>query len=58
MGARRSQILEPFAESVRFVPHLWLLERDPSWNSIRNDAGFESMLNRARKRVDALSPVS
>ena len=52
------EILEPFAESVRFVPHLWLLERDPSWNSIRNDAGFVSMLNRARKRVDALSPAS
>ncbi len=52
------EILEPFAESVRFVPHLKLLERDPSWNGIRNDTDFEAMLNRARRRVDALSPVS
>ena len=57
-GGEALEILEPFAECVRFVPHLWLLERDPSWNSIRNDAGFESMLNRARKRVAALSSVS
>ena len=49
------EILEPFAESVRLVPHLRLLERDPSWNGIRNDAGFISMLNRARKRIDALT---
>jgi adenylate cyclase len=57
-GGQTLQILEPFAESARFLPHLWLLERDPSWKSIRNNAGFQSMLNGARKRVRALSPVS
>ena len=57
-GGEALEILAPFAESVRFVPHLKLLERDPSWNGIRNDADFEAMLNRARRRVDALSPVS
>ena len=52
------EILEPFAESVRFVPHLKLLERDPSWDAVRESASFEAMLQRARKRVEALSPVS
>ena len=56
-GGGALEILEPFAESVRFEPHLWLLERDPSWNGVRNDAGFVSMLNRARKRVGALGPA-
>jgi hypothetical protein len=52
------EILEPFAHSVRFPPHLRLLERDPSWNGIRNDPGFQAMLDRAHKRVDALSLLS
>jgi adenylate cyclase len=52
------EIVEAFTQSVRFAPHLRLLERDPSWNGIRNDAGFRAMLDRARKRVAALSLLS
>lgn len=52
------EIVEAFTQSVRFAPHLRLLERDPSWNGIRNDAGFRAMLDRARKRVAALSVLS
>jgi adenylate cyclase len=49
------EILEPFAEAARFVPHLQLLERDPSWAAIRDGAGFKALLDRARKRVGALA---
>ena len=57
-GAGALEILEPFAESARFVPHLNLLERDPSWDDLRGDAGFEAMLQRIRKSVESLGPVS
>ncbi|HLO19845.1 MAG TPA: TIR domain-containing protein [Sphingomicrobium sp.] len=48
-------ILEPFVEAARFVPHLRLLELDPSWTSIRNGTVFPAILQRARKRVEALA---
>ena len=51
-------ILEPFAESARFVPHLRLLERDPNWDSIRNGTAFPSMLERTRRRVEAFAGAS
>ncbi|HEY4071351.1 MAG TPA: TIR domain-containing protein [Sphingomicrobium sp.] len=58
--AQALEILEPFAEAARFVPHLMLLEHDPSWDAIRERDEFRSMLRRARRRVDAFasSPVS
>ena len=57
-GAAALEILEPFAESVRFEPHLKLLEHDPSWDELREDPAFNAMLQRARKRLAALSPLS
>jgi adenylate cyclase len=57
-GTGALDILEPFAESARFRPHLDLLERDPSWDAIRGNARFEAMLQRARKRVETVSLVS
>ena len=56
--AEALEILEPFLEAVRFAPHLQLLERDPSWAAIRTGVAFDAMLQRARTRVAALSPVS
>ena len=52
------QILEAFAEAARFQPHLKLLTQDPSWAELRKGAAFDTMLQRARKRVEALSPVT
>jgi adenylate cyclase len=52
------EIVEAFAESVRFVPHVRLLERDPSWAPIRDGPAFRAILQRARKRVDALAVSS
>lgn len=51
------EVLEPFAESTRFLPHLRLLEKDPSWSVIRTGAGFEAMLAKARRRVETLAPA-
>lgn len=48
------EILEAFAEAVRFMPHLRLLERDPSWAPIRDGPAFQAILQRSKKRVDAL----
>ena len=48
-------IIEPFAEAARFAPHLIMLERDPSWDGIRASAEFRSMLQRARRRVEAFA---
>ncbi|MEO8455987.1 MAG: TIR domain-containing protein [Sphingomicrobium sp.] len=50
-GERALEILEPFAEAVRFTPHLRLLELDPSWAAIRDGASFQALLQRARKRL-------
>jgi adenylate cyclase len=52
------ELVEPFAETTRAPPHLQLLEGDPSFDAIRQSAPFQEMLQRARKRVEALSPVS
>ena len=51
-------ILEAFVEAVRLIPHLRLLERDPSWAPIRDGAAFQAILQRARKRIDALGVSS
>ncbi|HET7606606.1 MAG TPA: TIR domain-containing protein [Sphingomicrobium sp.] len=48
-------LLEPFAEAARFVSHLQLLKLDPGWAAIRDGPGFQAMLKRAGKRVDALA---
>ena len=48
-------ILEPFAEAVSLVPHLRMLERDPSWTRIRDSHRFQAMLQRATQRVNALA---
>jgi adenylate cyclase len=52
-------VIEPFTETIALGPHLRMLERDPSWAAIRGGPRFEAMLQRSRKRVDALtrSPV-
>ncbi len=48
-------VLEPFAEAVRFPPHLALLELDPRWSPIRDGEAFQTMLKRARTRVVMLA---
>ena len=53
--AKALEILEPFAEAARFAPHVTLLERDPSWDAIRESVVFQSMLQRARRRVEAFA---
>jgi adenylate cyclase len=47
--------LEPLAEAVALLPHLRLLENDPSWAGLRGCPRFEAMIQRGRKRVEALS---
>jgi hypothetical protein len=54
-GSHALELLEPFAEAARFVPHLQLLELDPCWAAIRESDGFQAMLRRARQRVNALA---
>ena len=56
--AEALEILEPFAEAARFAPHVTLLERDPSWDVIRDDPAFRSMLQRVRRRVEAFASSS
>lgn len=48
------EILEPFTEVARFEPHVRLLERDPSWAKLREEPQFQTILQRVRKRIDAL----
>jgi adenylate cyclase len=47
--------LEPFAEAVALLPHLRLLGNDPSWARLRGLPRFEAMVQRARKRAQALA---
>jgi adenylate cyclase len=51
------EILEPFVEAARFVPHLMLLEHDPNWDSMRDSDAFRAMMERARRRVGAFATV-
>ncbi|MCL6729833.1 TIR domain-containing protein [Sphingomonas hankyongi] len=53
--AEAIEILEPFAEAAKSRPQLRLLEVDPAWAEIRGAAEFDAMLQRARKRVDAVA---
>lgn len=48
------EMLEPFAEAAKLVPHLKLLECDPSWAAIRDSDRFRALLQRIKKRIEAL----
>jgi tetratricopeptide (TPR) repeat protein len=50
-------VLEPFAEAASNQFHLQLLERDVDWEGIRECGAFQTLLSRARKRVEALQSV-
>ena len=47
-------VLEPVVEAASTRSDLHLLGSDPAWDAIRNSGAFESLVARARKRVEAL----
>ena len=49
------EIIEPFVEAARLIPHLQMLEHDPSWARIRDGAAFQAILQRVRKRIDTFA---
>ena len=53
-GEAGIEVLEPFVEHINSRSHLQLLEADPDWNSVRERREFQSLLARARKRIEAL----
>ena len=53
-GEAAIDVLEPFVEHVNDRTQLHLLETDPDWSPIAQSRGFQSLLARARKRVEAL----
>jgi adenylate cyclase len=53
--AQALDILGPFAECIRFLPHLRLLELDPRWAWMRERAPFQAIMERARKRLGSMS---
>ena len=50
--------LEPFVEAVSKPIHVQLLETDPHWEAMREAPGFQALVGRARKRVDALASTA
>jgi adenylate cyclase len=49
------EVLDPFTEALTLPPHLRLLELDPSWASLRHSPRFQALVQRSRKRVNALA---
>jgi tetratricopeptide (TPR) repeat protein len=53
-GDAALDVLEAVVEAASSREDLQLLETDPDWNSIRQGRTFQSLVHRARKRVEAL----
>lgn len=51
-------MLEPFVEGAFNRIHLQLLECDPDWTAMRDSRDFQTLVSRARKRVEAMEGTS
>jgi tetratricopeptide (TPR) repeat protein len=51
-------VLEPFIEAASKPIDAELLERDPDWAGVRQTSGFQKLLGRVRKRVEALAATT